>query len=867
MPTPFSDSSKTYKGRLLKFTLRYRTNNDQPWQWVREQFGMADGEIILQPPIDPNWVSASPVELVSGWNTRKVHSDSPEARLYYIESTHPMARPDSNNATYQSKVLGKVTLCSRFFALVRIWSPWLAPRHGTSHFNITEDAVCCSFLRTDGRHVVILAVNGVDEIITVFRSNEAGDIVVASRNDTTKDGKFRLLAATAWDFEVAMGAVLYEMRKMVRVGSTSTAPSRRPSQPAEPVGRSSGQQHIRINSIDSDPDALLVSRAAELSLTDGSSSDEPAFTPRWMEDWYDNLAFCTWNSLGQDLTPDRIMEALDSLAAHGIKVSSLIIDDNWQSLEPGKDTGQNERRMTRFEANSQFPGGLKTLTSQIRKKFPWIRDIAVWHALCGYWGGISPDGEIAKDYQTMLVKMDPVNGFAPKPMTIIHSDDVHRWYDDFYKFLSESGVTGVKTDAQFIIDRLTDTPDRRAVIGTYQSAWTQAHLSHFAGKAISCMSCIPQILYHSFLPTDKPQILLRNSDDFFPGIPESHAWHIFCNAHNTLLVRHLNALPDWDMFQTVHDFSDFHAAARCLSGGPIYITDTPGEHDVDLISQITARGIRNGESVLLRPSTIAKTQSIYEKYEEGHILKVGVWNGRAEVGTSMLGVFNIGKEEKSFVIPITDFQGIETSTQDQNPTSCGSNWDDVPAQRHTRWIFRSHVSKRVSQPMTPLPVLGPDQLLQGELSVRGWDIWSAIPVHKIQLSDELAPTEVAVLGLMGKMTGSVAIIESQCSVVDGEKRTKVGVHLKALGTLGVWVSHGIEVENMMVLLQGKPISKHRVKVEPVQDWQEHDLREESRTTTDNEHAVVVSIDVEGSWDDLEINPGWSNEVWVEVYFG
>ena len=31
------------------------------------------------------------------------------------------------------------------------------------------------------------------------------------------------------------------------------------------------------------------------------------------------------------------------------------------------------------------------------------------------------------------------------------------------------------------------------------------------------MSQIPQILFHSQLPTNKPRLMVRNSDDFFPG--------------------------------------------------------------------------------------------------------------------------------------------------------------------------------------------------------------------------------------------------------------------------------------------------------------------------------------------------------------
>ncbi|KAL8958994.1 MAG: hypothetical protein Q9193_004056, partial [Seirophora villosa] len=54
------------------------------------------------------------------------------------------------------------------------------------------------------------------------------------------------------------------------------------------------------------------------------------------------------------------------------------------------------------------------------------------------------------------------------------------------------------------------------------------------------MSQIPQILFHTQLTTNKPRLMVRNSDDFFPGVPSSHPFHIFTNAFNALLTSHLN---------------------------------------------------------------------------------------------------------------------------------------------------------------------------------------------------------------------------------------------------------------------------------------------------------------------------------------
>jgi alpha-galactosidase len=91
----------------------------------------------------------------------------------------------------------------------------------------------------------------------------------------------------------------------------------------------------------------------------------------------------TWNALGQRLTEDKIFDAVDKLAEHNIKVSSLIIDDNWQSIDY-RGNGQFQHGWVEFEAEPKaFPNGLKATVAHIRQKHPHIQHVAVWHALLG----------------------------------------------------------------------------------------------------------------------------------------------------------------------------------------------------------------------------------------------------------------------------------------------------------------------------------------------------------------------------------------------------------------------------------------------------------------------------------------------------
>lgn len=66
----------------------------------------------------------------------------------------------------------------RWFAVVRIWAPWLAPRHGKEKFELDKDAIMCSFLSPQGRHMVLLAISGVSDVLTIFRSGDSGEVVL-----------------------------------------------------------------------------------------------------------------------------------------------------------------------------------------------------------------------------------------------------------------------------------------------------------------------------------------------------------------------------------------------------------------------------------------------------------------------------------------------------------------------------------------------------------------------------------------------------------------------------------------------------------------------------------------------------------------
>lgn len=467
-------------GASLSYTITFRAAENEPWKWANEHCSTSDGRLIYQTvnPLEDEltqYIDGLPPFL----QIEKQQSDSPNTLLWSLSG--PIKPATGKKPGFSSEKLGKPTNLSRWFALVRLWGPWIAPRQGKDKFQPDKAAILSAFERHDGSHLVVLAVSGVEDVLTTLTHDGDGRIVITSENDSEQEGTIRIIAAVGKALEDGVAAVMYHARKLV--------------------------MKYQVSSRETD--------AEMQALIDG-------IKPQWLENWYDGLSYCTWNGLGQNINEEKLSNALESLAKNDINISNLIIDDGWQSvITEGGD--QFDNGWAEFEATKErFPRGLKATIGEIRSKYKHIRHVAVWHAMFGYWGGIAPEGSIAKEYKTTAVETK--DGVAGGKMLVVAQEDVSRFYQDFYRFLSSAGVDSVKTDGQFFLDELKDSDDRRHLIKSYQDAWNIAQLRYLSARAISCMSQAPPIIFHSQLPSNKPRILLRNSDDFFPDVPASHPW-------------------------------------------------------------------------------------------------------------------------------------------------------------------------------------------------------------------------------------------------------------------------------------------------------------------------------------------------------
>lgn len=341
-----------------------------------------------------------------------------------------------------------------------------------------------------------------------------------------------------------------------------------------------------------DPFELLErgARAVQRRLATGPlRADKP------MPSFVDHFGWCTWDAFYTEVSAEKVLAGLERFASAGVAPRFVILDDGWQSVR-AMPTG--ERRLTAFVPNEKFGGDLSALIAGAKRDFG-VETFLVWHAVVGYWGGV--DGEALPGYDVVEQPRrfgEGIMAHCPRHnedwwgglVGLVPETAIERFYDDYHRRLAAQGVDGVKVDTQAVLEGLSARQGGRVrLTRAYRHALEGSVQRHFDGRLINCMANAQETFYGSPGST-----LTRTSIDFFPQRPETHAAHLYANAHVGLWFGQFMA-PDWDMFQSAHAFGAFHAAGRAVSGGPVYVSDKPGEHDLALL-----RGLVCSDGSVLR---------------------------------------------------------------------------------------------------------------------------------------------------------------------------------------------------------------------------------------------------------------------------
>lgn len=280
----------------------------------------------------------------------------------------------------------------------------------------------------------------------------------------------------------------------------------------------------------------------------------------------DQLGWCTWDAFYHEVSAEKVLAGLETFADRDVPIRYVILDDGWQTVD-------DKKKLLSFDpVPAKFPEGLDGLIAQARAHFG-IEHFGVWHTLQGYWQGVSPDGPLGASFQ--------IASTADGARSLVHPDDIARFFQEFHDHLRRAGVDFVKVDNQSSLENFTNGLfGRGTAMRAYQHALQGSTFTHFKGGLIHCMCHGSDVAYNMLAST-----VWRNSDDFFPKQPESHQFHVHANAMNNLWSSQFS-VPDWDMFQSHHEHGAFHAASRAISGGPIYVSDRPGEQNAEVLRRL-----------------------------------------------------------------------------------------------------------------------------------------------------------------------------------------------------------------------------------------------------------------------------------------
>ena len=290
---------------------------------------------------------------------------------------------------------------------------------------------------------------------------------------------------------------------------------------------------------------------------------------------FEYLGWCTWDAFNIKVSEKNVLRKCQEFNEKNIPVKWAIFDDMWGDVRSFVGKPQNNMAeintlrmagaLDSFEACPvRFPNGLKVCADKMRMHGV---DLAVWHPVQGYWKGISPTGDIARDLADVLVKRDYQGGERLAPG--ITKENFKKYFDAYHKHMKECGSVFMKVDNQ---STLRTWYKGMAPIGeiarNMHEALEETVFKYFDGALINCMCMGQENVWNR-----QRTAICRCSGDF---MPENNAWfskHVLQCAYNTFYQGGLYWC-DWDMWWTDDSNAYKNALIRAISGGPIYVSDT-----------------------------------------------------------------------------------------------------------------------------------------------------------------------------------------------------------------------------------------------------------------------------------------------------
>jgi len=297
-------------------------------------------------------------------------------------------------------------------------------------------------------------------------------------------------------------------------------------------------------------------------------------TEKRVPNWLDLLGWCTWDAFYCEVDEKNLLEGLDHFREEGIVPGFLIVDEGWQDYDA------KNFLLSYGAKKGAFTGDrLETLVSRAKDEYG-VRMVGCWRTLFGELRGVDIQSAGLEPLNRHAVLEPDTNGDT---FGVVSIPDVPRFHEEYASVLAAQGIDFVKVDFQSALHLMTYSEiGRSEAARIWQHAVQDSVEKHFNGEMLNCMAMGSDEVYHT-----RTSNVCRSSDDFFPSKDESHPTHIRQNLFNSLWLSQLE-WPDWDMFQSGHPWAKYHAMARAISGGPVYVSDKPGTSDAVLLKRLVA---------------------------------------------------------------------------------------------------------------------------------------------------------------------------------------------------------------------------------------------------------------------------------------
>ncbi|KAL5544088.1 hypothetical protein UlMin_007872 [Ulmus minor] len=383
----------------------------------------------------------------------------------------------------------------------------------------------------------------------------------------------------------------------------------------------------------------------------------------------DKFGWCTWDAFYLKVHPKGVWEGVRALTEGGCPPGMVLIDDGWQSIshdeDPISDEGMNRTaageqmpcRLIKFEENHKFRSyesgcgkGMGVFVRDLKEEFKSVEFVYVWHALCGYWGGIRPNVEGMPESSVVAPKVSEglkktmedlaVEKIVNNGVGLVPPEAVGQMYEGLHHHLQAVGIDGVKVDVIHLLEMLSEEFGGRVELAkAYYKALTASVRKHFKGNGVIASM---QHCNDFFLLGTEAISLGRVGDDFWcvdpSGDPNGTFWlqgcHMVHCAYNSLWMGNF-IHPDWDMFQSTHPCAEFHAASRAISGGPIYVSDSVGKHDFKLLKTMA---LPDGSILRCQYYALPTRDCLFEDPLHDGKTMLKIWNLNKHAG--VLGLFN-----------------------------------------------------------------------------------------------------------------------------------------------------------------------------------------------------------------------------------